>query len=475
MSRVLAVSLAALFTLSTYAERPPLIPNSVKYKDTGLEPASGRDGDIAVQARALLGRDNVTDLEVTTARFDDPSAATGTLNRVQVKVGLTLEDPITRNYEASGTFASFRLDGLALKRRENVQVRVNALSADGTRAGVVTVTETVKRRPDLRLNNPSLPPTAIAGNPTHFYVNVGESNGDIGARADCVLRVDGVEVDRASNIWVDRLGTVTCAMMHAFATPGAKQVRISLENVSPADWNPSNNSVGPYSIDVRDASEVVAGGSYLMTAVAETEDDESMETSDQTHPDWNAHHAHNVEKTNITLLEASVPYAFDLNSLRASFAEESDGQLLKSFVYDGFPPFGNCVELEWARASYASACVQNGVTNFHYWRGNTVARYYSRWWGQYTFGPGDVYTYDFEMDDQWTFGGIRQYGSTVSMQFIVADANHSWQIHPFANMVPWSEPEQYTSGCRASWSGDICWWRRLSRSGANGRDTEADH
>ncbi len=473
MTRMFAVSLAVLFTLSVFAERPPLIPNSIKYKDTGLQPASGRDGDVAVQARALLGRDGATDLELTTASFDDPSAVTGTLNRVQVKVGLHLEDPITRNYEASGTFASFRLDGLALKPRETVQVQVNAQGVDPARTGVVTMTESVKRRPDLRPINPSLPPTAIAGNPTHFYVNVGESNGDIGARADCVLRVDGVEVDRASNIWVDRFGNVTCAMMHAFATPGAKQVRISVENVSPADWNVSNNGVGPYSIDVRDASEVVAGGSYVMTAVAETEDDEYMETTDQTQPDWNAYHGHNVEKTNVTRLEASVPYAFDLHSLRASFAEESDGQLLKSFVYDGYPPSGNCVDLEWARASYASACVQNGVTNFHYWRGNTVARYYSRSWGQYTFGPGDVYTYEFEMDEDWTFGGIRQYGSTVSMQFIVADANHSWQIDPFATMVPWSEPEQYTSGCRTSWSGPLCWWRKLNRSGADGVDTEA--
>ena len=471
MTRYIAISLAVLTSLSTLAERPELISNNVKYSDTGIKSASGRDAGISVEARALLGRDGATDLEVT---------ATGALSRVQVKAGLELEDPLTRNYAASGAFTSIRLDGLALHSREQIQVQASATSFDGTRAGVVTLTETVKRRPDLRVSNLSVPPNAIAGNPTNFYLVVSEWNGDIGARADCVLRVDGVEVDRARNIWIDRGDTVTCSMVHAFTNPGPSQVTFAIENVSPADWDPSNNTFGPLPVSVRDASQVVPGGSYHVTTTARTYDDEYMEQGDESQPDWQSFHVHNVEKTNITRLDATMPVPLDFETMRVTFSEDSDGENLRFFTSDewlwvGNWPQANCAELAWGRSYSMYGCVNNGVTTFHYWRGNTVALYYSHQWGQFTNNwTGEVHTYDFEMAMDDTFGGPKQYGSTVSMQLIASDANHAWQIDPFVTLQSWAYPESTTSGCYTSWSGPVCWWRKLNTSGKDGMDTEAN-
>ena len=92
-----AILTATLLALPASAATPDLIPNSVKYSDTGLQPATGRDSDISVEARALLGRDGVTDLELTTGSFEGTASPTGILQRVQVKAGLDSEDPLTKN------------------------------------------------------------------------------------------------------------------------------------------------------------------------------------------------------------------------------------------------------------------------------------------------------------------------------------------------------------------------------------------
>jgi hypothetical protein len=55
---------------------------------------------------------------------------------------------------------------------------------------------------------------------------VSEGNGDVGARADCVLYVDGAAVDRAKGIWVDAGDAVTCAFTYTFTDPGTHDVEI---------------------------------------------------------------------------------------------------------------------------------------------------------------------------------------------------------------------------------------------------------
>ena len=295
-----------------------------------------------------------------------------------------------------------------------------------------------------------------------------------------MLRVDGVEVDRAANIWVDRGDTVTCSMAHVFTTPGTAQVQLSIENVSPADWSSANNVAGPLPVSVRDASQVVAGGSYHATAMATTDDDEYMERGDETQPNWQSYHQHNIVKRNMTRLDAIMPAALDFDTMRVTFSEDTDGQNLRFFtssewLWVGDWPQANCAQLSWGRSHEMYGCVNGGTTTFQYWRGSTVARYYSRQWGQSTDpGTGEVHTLDFEMDLDQISGGPKQYGSTVSMQLIATDANDAWQIDPFMTMQPWSDPQILTEGCTTSWSGPVCWWQKINRSGSNGFDTEAD-
>jgi hypothetical protein len=219
--------------------RPTFVSNAVKYRDLGAKPATGRSGSSTLAVRALLGRDGGTDLEVTTGTFDPVPTATRPLTRVQVKQLDSAGSPLrTLNYNAlsGGGTAAFRYDGLS--RGGKLQVQGNV--TEGQRTDVVTVTGTVLLRPDLRVRLEA-PANAAVGMPTNFVAVVSEGNGDVGARADCVLYVDGVEADRAPGIWVDAGDAVSCLLSHSFATVGEKHLRVEVAGVEPADFDPSNN------------------------------------------------------------------------------------------------------------------------------------------------------------------------------------------------------------------------------------------
>ena len=462
----------ALFSLSTQAQNSEYIPNRIKYSDTGLKPATGRAGDIAVAARALLGADGATDVELTTGSFDGDAAPTGSLNRVQVKADYDTSDAITRNFSAGGSFASVRLDGLGLAPHESIQIQASAQSAADARTGVVTMIETVKRRPDLRAAAVPVPPYGIEGHPLNVYLNISETNRDIGARADCVLRVDGVEVDRATNIWVDAGGTVSCAMTHVFTAAGPHQLQVSVENVSPGDWNAGNNATPVFTVRIRSAAEVVSGGSYVASARETLHEVEGSTTMDESQPTWENHYLHTTDLGNVTRIDAAIPAEYDFATMKVSLSEESDGQSLNSLISGDSPqPFSetNCAELRFGRTFSFYGCVNDGVTTIHYARGCQRTRYYSKWWGVFTnVWTGDRHTYEHVMNMNRTFGGNRFYGDTVSLQLIATDATHAWQIDPFMTMVPWSDPEQTSSGCYDTTGAPACWTLTERNSGRNG-------
>jgi hypothetical protein len=116
------------------------------------------------------------------------------------------------------------------------------------------------RRPDLAVSEISGPAQAYASGPVIFIATVRERNGDFGSRADCVLLVDNVPVDRANGIWVDANGAVSCQFAYLFPNIGHYQVAVALANVSPADWDLSNNSASTV-IDIVPSGTPIGFGS----------------------------------------------------------------------------------------------------------------------------------------------------------------------------------------------------------------------
>ena len=97
-------------------------------------------------------------------------------------------------------------------------------------------------RPDLialRINGPA---NAFVGMPVNFHAFIMEGLGDVGARASCVLYVDGTAADRVDGIWIDAGGLAECRMAHAFSNAGNHAIELRVENVQPGDYDDTNNS-----------------------------------------------------------------------------------------------------------------------------------------------------------------------------------------------------------------------------------------
>lgn len=240
---------------ASYTEtKPTLYPNSRKYRDAGVKPAAGRSGSATVQMRALLDIAGTTDVEVTTGSFDATTPASGTFRMVQVK-SLANGSSFTSNQTGlTSGGASFPFTGIAHGTPVNIQAIVR--DVDGPRSDVVDVADVVHFRPDLYVQIHG-PLAAPVGGAINFFATVGERLGELGARASCVAYVDGTEVDRADNIWIDAGSSVGCTFTVTFATKGTHTVEARVENVQPGDFDNSNNSAST-TIQVEDPNGYAA-------------------------------------------------------------------------------------------------------------------------------------------------------------------------------------------------------------------------
>ncbi|HEX6729240.1 MAG TPA: hypothetical protein VF074_04475 [Pyrinomonadaceae bacterium] len=250
---VLRLALAGLMLISlcntSFAQtantssKPQLVPNARRYKESGLKPATGRSGSASVTARALLGKDGTTTVEMSTGQLDSSGTTPGNINRSQLKPLDENGDALyTRNYPGlSGGYFNTTVNDL--HRGQQVQMQATVTGIDANRTNVVTVVETVKVRPDLSPSDLSAPAKGAPGSPVNISVVVKELRGDSGASANLVLYVDGTAVDRANNVWVDARGTVSCVFTHTFSSAGTKELEVKVEGTTPGDYDTSNNSV----------------------------------------------------------------------------------------------------------------------------------------------------------------------------------------------------------------------------------------
>ena len=223
--------------------RPQLVPNARRYKDTGLKPATGRSGSASLTARALVGKDGATTLEMTTGQFDVYDTPPGNINRAQIKPLNENGEPLyARTYNGSGG-GYFQTSVNDLHRGQQVQMQATVNGIDGNRSNVVTLVETTKVRPDISPIQLTAPARAVAKTPVNISVVIRELQGDSGAITNLLLYEDGVAVDSANQIWVDAAGTVSCVFTHAFNTIGTKQLVVKAEGTAPGDYDVSNNTV----------------------------------------------------------------------------------------------------------------------------------------------------------------------------------------------------------------------------------------
>jgi hypothetical protein len=203
---------------------------SGKYRDSSLPHATGRSGSATLAAEAIVGGGGITYLRVTSGSIHHPGQARGELSKVQVKAfGPEGEKLFTENVQRPGSGPEYVFRFAAVPPGTRFQVQANVRGIDRNRTDVVTVTETSKLGPRLSTSL-DVPAEVIVNVPTTITGTVREINGQVGTTTSCVLFVDGREVDRVDNVWVDAGDEVSCAFTYTFTREGRHDVRMSLEN-----------------------------------------------------------------------------------------------------------------------------------------------------------------------------------------------------------------------------------------------------
>jgi hypothetical protein len=235
-------------SFSTSASGPALVSNAVKYRDQGGKPARGRSGSAELVALARLDREGVTRLSFGAQHAEH--GWSGTMTRAQLKASspdgqhkftrnLTEPDPAYGSGPHAGIRGYLEMQGLGAGDR--IQVQANVTGLDPHRVDVVSVTERVKRIPDLTVGM-TAPGEAMTGTPVTILAAVREANGDLGTHAVCELLVAGAVVDWGAPAWVDAGDVVTCAMSWTPTVAGTYPVEVRVATSYDAEWDTGNNS-----------------------------------------------------------------------------------------------------------------------------------------------------------------------------------------------------------------------------------------
>jgi hypothetical protein len=344
--------------------RPTRFANRIKYRDQGKKHGRGRAGISSLEARALLGRDGVTSLEISTGVIDGAPGA-GVLSKIQLKqFAPNGALQITTNYNGINS-AVYQLALPGRVRGSTLGVQGNVSEIGYNRTDVVALDETVKLRPDLSVDRIISPTQSVVAVPVEISALISENNADVGARADCLLAVDGVEVDRARGIWVDAGRSVSCLFTHVFPTVGTKQLTVSAVSVSPGDWSAANNSVTQTIAIVLPANEFTWTATYVaVTNWTGTSFSQGYWTRPSVgdRSEWSFNQV--VHRSDSWTAHAGGNVGAMAGPLTFSFQDEIDGKLLNrvqsgELIENSFSLEGSYEDPDVGTVNYRTACTRS--------------------------------------------------------------------------------------------------------------------
>lgn len=391
-------------SLSTARSGPALVSNAVKYRDNGGKPASGRTGNAVLYALALLDREGTTTMSPT-ARHATDWWVNPYISRAQIAVSdADGKRRFTRNlngfddspWGSPDRFPNeLQFQGLARGDQIQVQANVRGLGGEGTE--VVTVTERVKRLPELRVEV-AAPAEVETSAPVNILAVVSETNGDMGTYATCELYVAGQLTDIAQGAWVDAGDAVTCAMGWSFTDPGTYPVEVRVSS-NLREWDPENNAAG--------ATIQVHGESPAFYTSASFDQTTRVDSSLH-YQSWRngasglAGEQRNEEVTSSSFQVASM-YAYMpahlLGTLDVRASMSTGARMVTSFGFtlSGYGLEPACVGEYDGRAilNFCTYTHEGGHTYVNYsWAAGTVtyhSLWYSRMWDQQTGTDQSVY------------------------------------------------------------------------------------
>lgn len=445
--------------------------NGGKYRDTSLPHATGRSGSATLTAQAVLGADGVTRLRVTSGSVNHPGQPRGELAKVQIKAwGPDGEKLLTTNVQrpTPGSTYEFLLPGIPAGSR--VQVQANVRGIDRNRTDVVTVTETSRRAPAFSTRT-DLPRQVIVGVPTVITTTVREINGESGGYTSCVLTVDGVEVDRIDNVWVDAGDEVTCAFTYTFRRSGGHDVRVSLtgDGTDPGLLPPPPSDGG--TVQAADPNPLPSWTATVTdrTVTTDIRFDLSWWKPDGSHKEYEQSTGESPRSQTISLsgtLDRAT--AFPLSNVQLAIRSNAAGTF-QTAAWSGLAPAGTdaqgqqCVSRMIAEQGGLFTLCSTGTgfegsTVFSYTRFAGTVTYHSRGFSRTWDNVAGTETYWTWNDNPETYAGggqMRQLGTQVGILLAVTDGTGSFDIDAAVPLTSFSRMlSEVPYTCRP----EALWW-----------------
>jgi hypothetical protein len=443
---------------------PTLVSTAIKYRDTGGKPARGRSGNAVMDAFAVLDKDGVTNLEFST-RHAANWWRYGYIKKVQIKASAPDgQHKFTRNlvesdpwYRPRGPIPGvMQLRGLG--RGDQIRLQANVEGIDPPRVDVVTVTETVKRLPDLTVEM-TAPAEAETNMPLNVLAVVRERNGDMGASGECQLYVGGEPVDYARGVWVDAGDAVTCAMTWTPHAPGTYPLEVRISSLV-REWDTGNNS---------DTATLTVHGErprFYTTASFEqtTSVDSSAEFSSWQETRWGYGREYRNDQFLISTLQQAGMYghmpARTTGRVDLRVSMSSGGRVMDAgeWTYDAGDDTSWCTD-HWSGRAMFWICSSGGVSSAHtdfsyaFLVGAVTfhSQGYRKRWEQFSNPDESGYHWNNEVSwddtvplgDDWTFD-VRV--NTAGGEHVVTRALQLTRSEPWSWSYPysctsWEDPE----------------------------------
>lgn len=307
------------------------------YRDQGAHPQEVQGPGVALQSRALLDKAGTTDFELTTGHLDSAAVAPGNINGIKLRAERPEgQKDFKREFEhlRNGGYAHYALTSLAHNELVNVKAEVDVegyRGEEGHEDVDLKLQDVVKYRPDIIVQKLDYPPVARPGTAVQFSATIAERMGDVGAHADCVLLVDGQQVDAANGIWVDAASVVTCRWSYTFSTSGMHTVGARVQNAVPGDYDPSNNELSGQ-IQIQNPAAIFYSSAAFESATVTDKTVDTYASALATVPDAHQHDS-SVQSFQGRYFSGQIPSALNLPLKNVSYSDSSGGSALTTVGY----------------------------------------------------------------------------------------------------------------------------------------------
>lgn len=436
----------------------PFNPVSKKYSDNGAKPATGRSGSASIEARALIGADGNTKIEVSTGQLDTPTAP-GNISKVQLKAINGAGEVIrTQNFNVLSGGGYWTHSTNQLGHNAPIQVQTNVRGIDPKRTDVVTVTARVKKRPDMAVSSVTNPERVHVNQNVTITALVSEINGDVGGTGACVLYINGSQTDMAPAVWIDAGTAVTCQFSASFATAGDYALKVAFTGVTPGDWSLANNeATGTIKAVLPVIDLSWNAGAYSNSYTTNQTRNyyyndcyyyyySCYQTSQHTQQNW-------TNKNSGLSYYASTNQAAAASPMNVSFSMTSGGTIGSLNAHNLNVGNGCAFLYDGATGTQGEVCSTGTSTSAQFHRNGGQATYYSQtWWNsysRYTYWYGYYYvcgydyygypyycwysypyTYTYYNSGYWTENNASQWGTpffdlagSVATSLDITDAN----------------------------------------------------